>query len=240
MHHYRQDLHSHSHQKHIWRYSNFTDIGLNKKASWQKHICPITLSKKLEVNSPRNTEHNEKSIEFTMAHQLTIPIFTRVAFILSGRVQQSRKPRPSPFTLLGIPYSSKKLQGFPSHNRKRSSNHANKVHRDKITQCWPMFIRSFGVVFLSHLTVAFLGCVCFNRENLGDDLVDTWTAITSRGVPLKKGVHEDIILPLFRVKRNETPKPQMNLDLIFQKPGFCLRWRLARRKNCSVLSSRRS
>lgn len=187
-----------------------------------------------------------------MAHQLTIPIFTRVAFILSGRVQQSRKPRPSPFTLLGIPYSSKKLQGVhPSHNRKRSSNHANKVHKDKqnpchhvhITQCWPMFIPSFGVAFY-HLTVVF--GVCFflkflTRKNLG--MIFSLTPGQPSPVwesHLKKGVHEDIILPLFRVKRNETPKPQMNLDLILKEPGVCLRWRLARRKNCSVLSSRRS
>jgi len=49
-----------------------------------------------------------------------------------------------------------------------------------------MFILSFGVVKLIS-PWHFWGVFVFNPEKFGDDFfVDTWTAITSRGVPLKR------------------------------------------------------
>ena len=123
------------------------------------------------MNSPRNTEHNEKSNR--VVKSIDSPWHTswpspsspesRLLFQVGSSSLESRARAHSRFLASHIPL--KKLQGFhPSHNRKRSSNHANKVHKDKpnpcvyIMQCWPMFTQSFGFV---KLISPWHFCVCF-------------------------------------------------------------------------------
>lgn len=144
------------------------------------------------MNSPRNTEHNEKSSQYRVIKSIDSPwhtsspspIFTRVAFILSGRVQQSRKPRPSPFTLLGIPYSSKKLQGFHYTTGNVHQTMSIKFIKVSKTHVTMSTLRNVGPC-----SYRVLGCktllrgICvfymFDRK-LGDDFSVDIPAITSR------------------------------------------------------------